>query len=111
MKKTRFAPEPIIGKLREGEVVLAKDANFGLVCKQIGVTEQTCCRWRKEYGALKGEQAKGLKKLEKENGQLRKAVADLTRNKLILAEAAEGNFKVLLRRKRFVNQAVMTCPQ
>ena len=48
MKKTRFAPEPIIGKLREGEVVLAKGGNFGLVCKQIGVTEQTCYRWRKE---------------------------------------------------------------
>ena len=70
---------------------LAKGGSVGLVCKQIGVTEQTCCRWRKEYGKLKGEQVKGLRKLEKENGQLRKAVADLTLNKLILAEAAEGN--------------------
>ena len=62
------------------------------VCKQIEVTEQTFYRWRKEYGGLKVEQAKRLKELEKENGRLRRAVADLTLDKLILGEAARGNF-------------------
>ena len=59
---------------------------------QIGVTEQTYYRWRREYGGLKMDQAKRLKELEKENGRLRKAVADLTLDKLILGEAAKGNF-------------------
>ncbi len=92
MKKTRYTPEQIIGKLREAEVVLAKGGNVAQVCKQIEVTEQTFYRWRKEYGGLKVEQAKRLKELEKENGRLRRAVADLTLDKLILGEAARGNF-------------------
>jgi transposase-like protein len=92
MKKTRYTPEQIISKLREAEVVLAKGGTVGLACKQIGVTEQTYYRWRREYGGLKVDQAKRLKALEKENGQLRRAVADLTLDKLILAEAARGNF-------------------
>jgi transposase-like protein len=91
MKKTRYTAEQIIGKLREAEVVLAKGGKIGQVCKQIGVTEQTYYRWRKEYGGLKVEQAKRLKELEKENGRLRRAVADLTLDKLILQEAARGN--------------------
>ncbi len=73
-------------------MVLAKGGNMVQVCKQIGVTEQTYYRWRKEYGGLKVEQAKRLKELEKENGRLRRAVADLTLDKLILAEATKGNF-------------------
>ncbi len=92
MKKTRCTPEQIIAKLREAEVVLAKGGTVGQVCKQIGVSEQTYYRWRREYGGLKVDQAKRLKALEKENGQLRRAVADLTLDKLILAEAARGNF-------------------
>ncbi len=92
MKKTRYTPEQIISKLREAEVVLAKGGTVGLACKQIGVTEQTYYRWRREYGGLKVDQAKRLKVLEKENGQLRRAVADLTLDKLILGEAAKGNF-------------------
>ena len=92
MKMTRHTPEQIIGKLREAEVVLAKGGNVVHVCRQIGVTEQTYYRWRKEYGGLKVEQAKRLKELEKENGRLRKAVADLTLDMVILAEAAKGNF-------------------
>ena len=92
MKKTRYAPEQIIGKFREAEVVLAKGGTVGQVCKQIGVSEQTYYRWRREYGGLKVDQAKRLKALAKENGQLRRAVADLTLDKLILAEAARGNF-------------------
>ena len=92
MKKTRYTPEQIIGKLREAEVVLAKGGNVAQVCKQIEVTEQTFYRWRKEYGGLKVEQAKLLEETEKENGPLRRAVADLTLDKLILGEAARGNF-------------------
>ena len=92
MKKSRPTPEQIITKLREAEVVLAKGGNIAQVCNQIGVTEQTYYRWRKEYGGLKVEQAKRLKELEKENGRLRRAVADLTLDKLILVEATKGNF-------------------
>ena len=91
MKTTRHTPEQIITKIREAEVVLAKGGNIAQVCKQIGVTEQTYYRWRKEYGGLKVEQAKRLKELEKENGRLRRAVADLTLDKLILVEATKGN--------------------
>ena len=72
MKTTRHTPEQIITKMREAEVVLAKGGNIAQVCKQIGVTEQTYYRWRKEYGGLKVEQAKRLKELEKENGRLRR---------------------------------------
>ncbi len=92
MKKTRYAPEQIIGKLREAEVVLATGGTVAVACKQIGVTIQTYYRWRREYGGLKVDQAKRLQALEKENGQLRRAVADLTLDKLILREAAKGNF-------------------
>ena len=73
-------------------MVLANGGTAALACKQIGVTEQTYYRWRREYGGLKVAQAKRLKELEKENGRLRKAVADLTLDKVILAEAAQGNF-------------------
>ena len=92
MKKTRHTPEQIISKLREVEVLLAKGISVSQASKQIGVTEQTYYRWRKEYGGLKVEQAKRLKEVEKENGRLRRAVADLTLDKLILQEAARGNF-------------------
>jgi len=92
MKKTRQTPEQIIGKLREAEVVLAKGGTVGQVCKQIEVSEQTYYRWRREYGGLKIAQAKRFKEMEKENTRLRKAVADLTLDKLILQEAARGDF-------------------
>ena len=92
MKNSRHTPEQIIGKLREAEVVLATGGTVALACKQIGVTVQTYYRWRREYGGLKVDQAKRLKALDKENGQLRRAVADLTLDKLILGEAAKGNF-------------------
>jgi len=62
------------------------------VCRSLGVTEQTYYRWRKEFGALKMDQAKRLKEVEQENTRLRKAVAELTLDKLILKEAARGNF-------------------
>ncbi len=92
MAKIRYTAEQIINKLREVEVILAKGGSAKGACKQIGVTEQTYYRWRKEYGGLKVEQAKRLKELEKENSRLRKAVSDLTLDKLILAEAAQGKF-------------------
>ncbi len=92
MKKSRHTPEQIIGKLREAEVMLGTGGTVTVACKQIGVTVQTYYRWRREYGGLKVDQAKRLKALEKENGQLRRAVADLTLDKLILGEAAKGNF-------------------
>ena len=92
MARVRYTAEQIIGKLREAEVLLSKGSTAAQVCRQIGVAEQTYYRWRKEYGGLKVEQAKRLKELEKENSRLRRAVSDLTLDKLILAEAAKGNF-------------------
>jgi len=73
-------------------VLLSQGRKVGEVCRQIGVSEQTYYRWRKEYGGLKVDQAKRLKDLEAENARLRRAVADLTLDKLILKEAAEGNW-------------------
>jgi len=92
MPKKRHSPEQILGKLREVEVALAKGETVGRAVKQIGVTEQTYYRWRNEYGGLSIDQAKRLKQLERENARLKRAVADLTLDKLILKEAAEGNF-------------------
>jgi transposase-like protein len=92
MPRKKHTVEQIIGKLREAEVQLAQGSTVGEVCRALGVTEQTYYRWRKEYGGLKLDQARRLKELERENGRLRQAVADLTLDKLILKEAAEGNF-------------------
>ncbi len=92
MGKKRYTPEQIIGKLREAEVALAQGETAGQVCRTLGIAEQTFYRWRREYGGLKVEQAKRLKVLEQENNRLRRAVADLTLDKLILQEAVRGNF-------------------
>ena len=92
MPRKRFTSEQIISKLREAEVELAKGKAFPLVCKQLGVTEQTYYRWRKEYGGLKVEQAKKLRELEKENARLKKLVAEQALDNDILREAASGNF-------------------
>ena len=92
MPRKRFTTEQIIGKLREAEVELAKGKTAQLICKQIGVTEQTYYRWRKEYGGLKTVQAKKLRELEKENARLKKLVADMALDNDILKEAASGNF-------------------
>jgi transposase-like protein len=89
--RKRYTPEQIISKLREAEVLLSKGQTTGLVCRKIGVTEQTYYRWRKEYGGLRTDQAKRLKELEKENARLKKVVADLTLDNDILREAASGN--------------------
>jgi putative transposase len=90
MARQRHTAEQIIGKLREVEVGLAGGRRVGELCRSI--TEQTYYRWRAEYGGLKLDQAKRLKELERENARLKRAVADLTLDKLILKEAAEGNF-------------------
>jgi putative transposase len=91
-KRKHHSPEQIIGKLREAEVRLAQGQTVGQASKAIGVSEQTFYRWRAEYGGMKVDQARRLRDLERENARLRKAVADLTLDKLILQEAARGNF-------------------
>ena len=92
MAKKRYRPEEIIAKLREADVLLAQGNKVPEVAKAIGIHEITYYRWRKEYGGMKVSQAKRLKELEPENARLRKAVSDLTLDKLILQEAARGNF-------------------
>ncbi len=92
MSRKRHTPEQIIGKLREAEVGLANGQTVLEVSRTLGITEQTYYRWRKEYGGLKVEQARRFKDLERENVRLRRAVADLTLDKLILKEVTEGNF-------------------
>jgi transposase-like protein len=92
MSRKRFTPEQIIGILREADVKLSQGRNVEQLCRELGITEQTYYRWRREYGGMKVTQARRLKDLEKENTRLKKAVADLTLDKLILKEALEGNF-------------------
>ena len=78
--------------LRKAEVGIANGKAIKDVCRELGVSEQTYYRWRREYGGMKASQAKRLKDLEKENARLKRAVANLTVDKLILEEAAKGNF-------------------
>jgi transposase-like protein len=85
-------PEQIIGYLREAEVRLLQGETVGAICRALGISEQSYYRWRREYGGLRVDHAKRLKELEKENARLRRAVSDLTLDKLILKEVAEGNF-------------------
>jgi putative transposase len=88
----RPKPEEIVAKLRQVDVLTAQGRPVAEAVRSIGVTEVTYYRWRKEFGGLKLDQVKRLKELETENQRLRKAVADLTLDKLILAEAARGNY-------------------
>jgi len=92
MPRRRHSAKGVIGKQREVEVLVGRGGSLGEAIRSIGVTEQTYYRWRKEYGGLKMDQAKRLKELERENTRLRKAVADLTLDKQVLAEVARGNF-------------------
>ena len=92
MKKKGFSAEQIIGKLREAEVLLGQGSPVGEVSRKLGITEQTYYRWRREYGGMRLEQARRLKELEKENGRLKRLVADLTLDNAILKEAIRGNF-------------------
>ncbi len=92
MARKRHTAEEIVTKLRQVDVLMAQGRPVADAVRSIGVTEVTYYRWRNEYGGLKGDQVKRLKELETENGRLRRAVSDLTLDKLILVEAAKGNF-------------------
>ena len=88
----RHKPEEVVAKLRQVDVLTSQGQTVADAVRAIGVTEVTYYRWRQEYGGLKSDQVKRMKQLELENQRLRKAVADLTLDKQILAEAARGNF-------------------
>ncbi|PTM48448.1 transposase [Phreatobacter oligotrophus] len=92
MPRKRHSAEEIVTKLRQVDVLSAQGRPVAEAIRSIGVTEVTYYRWRSEYGGLKGDQVKRLKELETENSRLRRAVSDLTLDKMILAEAARGNF-------------------
>ena len=92
MPRKRHTAEQIVTKLRQIDVLVAQGRTIGQACKEAEITEQSYYRWRKEYGGLKMDQARRMKELEKENARLRRAVSDLTLDKLILQEAARGNF-------------------
>jgi transposase-like protein len=92
MPSKRHKAEGIVTKLRQVDVLTAQGRSVAEAIRSIGVTEVTYYRWRSEYGGLKGDQVKRLKELEAENTRLRRAVSDLTLEKLILKEAASGNF-------------------
>ena len=92
MARRRHSAEQIVNKLREAEVQLSQGLTVKQMCRQIGVTEQTYYKWRREYGGLKTDQAKRFKELERENAQLKKLVAELSLDKRMLQDVASGNF-------------------
>lgn len=92
MPRKRHKPEEIVAKLRQVDVLTAQGKAVADAIRSIGVTEVTYYRWKQEYGGLKTDQVKRLKELEQENTRLRRAVSDLTLDKLILQEAAKGNW-------------------
>ena len=92
MPRKRHKPEEIVAKLRQVDVLVSQGQSVADAVRSIGVTEVTYYRWRQEYGGLEADQVKRLKQLEAENARLRRAVADLTLDKLILKEAAAGNY-------------------
>ena len=88
----RYKPEQIVTLLRQIEVSIGNGKATPQACNEAGIPVQTYYRWRKEYGGLKLEQARRLKALEKENGRLRRLVTELSLEKQVLKEVAEGNF-------------------
>ncbi len=88
----RHKPEEIVSRLRQVEVLVGRGMARIDAIREISIGEQTYYRWRKQYGGMGTDQLKELKRLQKENERLRKAISDLTLDKLILAEAARGNF-------------------
>jgi putative transposase len=92
MPRKRPTPEEIVAKLRQVDVLVSQGKSVADAVRAIGTTEVTYYRWRKEFGGLKADQIKRLKELEAENARLRKAVSDLTLDKMILAEAVRGNY-------------------
>ena len=97
MPRRRYKPEEPVAKLRQVDVLVSQGASVADAIRQIGVSEVTFYRWRQEFGGLKTDQIRRLKDLELENSRLRKAVSDVTLDKLILTEAAKGNFFSRLR--------------
>ncbi|GJD89281.1 transposase-like protein [Methylobacterium brachiatum] len=91
MSRKRPKPEEIVAKLRQADVLVGQGQSVAEAIRAIGVSEVTYYRWRREYGGLKSDQVRRMKDLETENQRLRKAIADLTLDKLILQEAARGN--------------------
>ena len=92
MPRKRHKPEEIVAKLRQVDVLASQGQSIADAVRTIGVTEVTYYRWRQEYGGLKSDQVRKLKDLEAENARLRRAVSDLTLDKMILKEATRGNF-------------------
>jgi len=92
MKKKAFTAEQVITMLREAEVVLSEGSTVIEVARKLGITEQTCYRWRREHGGMRVDQAKRFKELEKENMRLKKLVAELSLDNAILKEVSRGNF-------------------
>jgi len=92
MSKKKHTAEAISAKLREAEVLQSKGMAMGEIMRQLGISDATYYKWRKEYGGLRVDQAKRFKELEHENSRLRKIIADLTIDNSILKEAARGNF-------------------
>ena len=92
MPRKGHSPEQVLNKLRQVEVAVAGGKSVGQAVREIGVTDHTYYRWRREYGGLNLDQARRLKQLEQENARLKRTVADLALDKQILKEAAEGNF-------------------
>jgi putative transposase len=91
MPRKRYTPEQIISKLREAEVLLSQGQTVAQASKQLGVSDQTYYRWRREFGGMRTSQVRKLKILEKENARLKKLVADLSLDNAILKEAISGN--------------------
>ena len=92
MPMKRYKPEQIVNLLRQIEVEIANGKTTPQACKEAVITQQTYYRWRKEYGGLKLDQAKRMKELERENAKLKRLVAELSLEKQILKDVAEGNF-------------------
>jgi transposase-like protein len=92
MSKEKYKPEQIVTLLRQIEVAIANGKTAPQACKEAEIHTQTYYRWRKEYGGLKVEQAKRLKELEKENSRLKRVVAELSLEKQVLRDVAQGNF-------------------
>jgi len=92
MPRKRCRPEDILSKLREADIHISQGKTVAETIRVLGISDVSYYRWRKEYGGMTTSQVKRLKELEKENQRLRKAVSDLTLDKLILQEAAKGNF-------------------
>ena len=91
-KRKRHSPEQVIAKLRDADVALSQGATIADVCKRLEVSEQTYHRWRTQFGGMKAQDMKQLKELQRENGRLKKIVADLTLDIAMLKELAKGNF-------------------